>query len=151
MTDLFHELFEVASALEEAGVTALVVGGLAYSIYVEPRATEDLDFLIAPEDWPRCVEALGSKGWRDVSGEMDFRQIRMRRLTKFVGEEAVVCDFLLADGELLDELKRAQRLLWQGHPLLLAHPETIIELKRRRSSQKDRGDIEGLERFLRGE
>lgn len=149
MPDLFAELLDVAEGLRAASIEAALVGGLAYSIYVQPRATEDLDFLILPEDWERCIAALASRGWRDFSGPIDLSKIRIRRLTKFIQEDAIVCDFLLADGGLREEIAKGSRFTIGGGQVLLAPPEVIIELKRRRMSEKDRGDIEGLEKFIR--
>lgn len=148
MPDLYAELLDVAEGLRAASIEAALVGGLAYSIYVQPRATEDLDFLILPEDWEGCIAALASRGWRNFSGPIDLKKIRIRRLTKIVNEEVIVCDFLLADGELRGELGKGSRFKIGDGEIFLAQPELIVELKRRRMSEKDRGDIEGLEKFI---
>jgi hypothetical protein len=55
MLDLFIELRRVAEALDAAGIAYAVVGGLAVSIYTAPRATDDIDLLIAPQDLARAV------------------------------------------------------------------------------------------------
>jgi hypothetical protein len=147
--DLLDELRDVSSALEAAGIPCAVVGGLAYSIYVEPRATEDLDLLIRPEDWERCIDALRPLGWEALAAPMDFKSIRIRRLTKFLPDSALVCDFLLADGALAEGVTHAHRIVVKGTTLSIAPPRVIIALKQARMSEKDRGDIEGLEKFIR--
>lgn len=147
---LYEELKAIAQALEEAGIPAALVGGLAYSLYVESRATEDLDFLLMPEDWDRCVMALRPLGWRPVAQPMDFPTIRIRRLTKIVEKTLLSCDFLLADDETKAGVQHRYTFKLGNVPVHLAPPEIIIVLKKRRNSQKDLGDIEGLEKLIRG-
>ena len=47
MLDLSRELRDVAAALDAADVTYALAGGLAVSIYTAPRATQDIDLLLA--------------------------------------------------------------------------------------------------------
>lgn len=151
MRDLYAELLEVTEALERAQIPYALVGGLAYSIYVEPRATEDLDLLILPDDWEKCVEALRPHGWLDAADPMNFEKVRIRRLTKLSEEGALVCDFLLADAPYHTGITDRNRIARDGTELYLAPPEVLVKLKRARMSEKDRGDIEGLQRLIDGE
>ena len=50
MPDLHAELRRVARALDEEGVAYALVGGLAVSIHARPRATDDIDVLVAGAD-----------------------------------------------------------------------------------------------------
>jgi hypothetical protein len=43
--DLARELCGIVAALDGAGATYALAGGLAVSIYPTPRATQDIDFL----------------------------------------------------------------------------------------------------------
>ena len=45
-------------ALDAAGIAYALVGGLAVSIYATPRATEDVEVLLARGDLSRPVERL---------------------------------------------------------------------------------------------
>lgn len=148
MIDLFRELTEVVSALDQAGISYALVGGLAYSIWVESRNTEDIDLLVLPEDWPRIPSLLAPLGYHDLSGPLDLKDIRIRRLTKLPEDDVLVLDFLLADGDLADGLARRVIVEYRGHCYAVAPPDIIIRLKRGRMSAKDRSDIEGLERIL---
>ena len=58
MLDLYEELRAITAALETAQVTYALVGGLAVSIYATPRATKDIDLLLAPEDMEKLAAAL---------------------------------------------------------------------------------------------
>ncbi len=44
------DLKDLLRAFNENGVKYLVVGGYAFGVYAEPRATKDLDLLIRPDD-----------------------------------------------------------------------------------------------------
>ena len=44
------DLKDLLRAFNENGVRYLVVGGYAFGVYAEPRATKDLDLLIRPDD-----------------------------------------------------------------------------------------------------
>ncbi len=56
--NLFQELIRIITELDSAKIPYLLVGGLAYSLHVEARATEDIDLMINPDDWPRCEDVL---------------------------------------------------------------------------------------------
>ncbi len=151
MLNLFDELLRIITELDAAGIPYLLVGGLAYSLHVEVRATEDIDLLVLPEDWPRCAEILKSIGYINFSGELNFSNIRIRRLVKVVEADHLVLDFLLADGELKNAFSKSLTYQLQDNQIRLVDPRTLIELKRGRLSSKDKMDIEGLQKLLDGE
>lgn len=151
MIDLYQELMSVVDRLDCERIPYALVGGLAYTLYVEARATEDIDLLVRPQDWSRLPAALAPLGYLDVAGEMDFKNIRIRRLTKIIGTDAMVLDFLLADGGLQEGLEKAVSIALGDRAIRVAPAETIIELKKARLSAKDRNDIEGLQRYLEGQ
>jgi hypothetical protein len=148
MLDLFAELLGITETLEKQSVPYALVGGLAYSVYVEVRATEDIDLLVFPEDWDRIPGLLGPLGYRDIAGPMDFEHVRIRRLTKLEPPDALVLDFLLAGGSFRAGVERALVLTVRGRCVRVAPVEILIALKRSRMSDKDRSDIAGLEKLL---
>jgi hypothetical protein len=151
MINLIEELKAVTEALEKGGIPYALVGGLAYSIWVEARATEDIDLLILPDDWERIPPLLGPLGYQDLAGPVDLRQIRIRRLTKLEGEEVFVADFLLADTpELAEGVKQAPRIKHLDREYPVAKPGVVISMKQGRMSAKDRNDIEGLRKLIEG-
>lgn len=149
--NLLQELVAAVRTLNAGRIRYALVGGLACGIYVEPRATEDIDFLLHSEDWGSVISLLAEMGWHDLAGEMDFANIRIRRLTKIEDTDVLVMDFLLADGDYEQELANAYQLEYLGEPMRVAKPETIIRLKRGRMSDKDRIDIAALEKKLAGQ
>jgi hypothetical protein len=148
MLDLFEELTAVAEALDRAAIPYALVGGLAYSLYVEARATEDIDLLVYPDDWDKIPELLKPLGFRDRGGDINLKSVRIRRLVKIQDRDALVVDFLLADGALRDGVDRAVTLDLGKATVRVAPPETIIALKKNRLSAKDKDDIAGLEKLL---
>jgi hypothetical protein len=141
MLDLYEELVQQTKAFDQAEIPYALVGGIGFSLYVHPRATEDMDFLIYPDDWERVKLALEPLGWLSLAGPLDFKTISIRRLTKLAGEDVMVADFLLADKETIPGLQKYESLSYQGQALRLAPPEVIIALKLRRNAPKDQEDI----------
>jgi len=148
MTDLFDELSRIVAALNKEEIPYALVGGLAYSVWVEARNTEDIDLLIRPEDWPRVASVLNPMGFETLAGPMEFEKVRLRRLTKIKGEDVVVLDFILADGNLGSGLDGSVRVTYRGEEYSVSTPEVLIALKRNRMSPKDRNDIEGLQKII---
>ncbi len=151
MNDLFSELTSIVETLDEAGVAYALVGGLAYSVWVEARNTEDIDLLIRGDDWAIIPGLLAPLGFQELSGPLDLSTVRIRRLTKLAPDDVLILDFLLADGGLAEGLSRRVILEHQGHRYAVAPPDVIIGMKRGRMSAKDRNDIEGLQRLLDSE
>jgi len=151
MVDLFDELTAVVTRLDEAGIAHALIGGLAYSIWVEARNTEDIDLLVRPEDWERVAPALADLGYRAAPLPMDFKTVRIRRLSKVVDNDVLALDFVLADGDLAEGIERSVRIERLGHAYRVAPPDVLIHLKEQRLSAKDRNDIEGLRNLQGGE
>lgn len=151
MLSLYEELVAVARALATAQVPYVVVGGIAFSLHVEIRATEDLDLLIAEENWEKVQAVLLPLGYEQLAGAMDFPEIRIRRLTRIKGADVLVIDFLLADDRTRHALQGPVLIPFRGELLPLAPVEVLIDLKRRRMSPKDVSDIRGLEAKLNEE
>src|SRR5579863_9048419 len=62
MTALESALLEVTDALERVGVRYMLIGGLAVSLWGEPRSTLDVDVTIwaEPEELERTIRELCS-------------------------------------------------------------------------------------------
>lgn len=148
MIDLFEELRKVTAALDEAKISHALVGGLACSVWLEPRATVDIDLLVKSEEWERIPAVLEPLGYLALAHPKDFQSIRIRRLTKLVDGDAVMLDFLFADGDLIRGIDECARLEVEGEVHRVARPEILIQLKRGRMSDQDKIDIDGLTRLI---
>jgi hypothetical protein len=144
---LYEELRAICSALDGAGVTYALVGGLAVSIYATPRATKDIDILLAPEDLERLGVTLRPLGYEDLAAPMTFAggRITIRRFTKLSGTEFLALDVLLPrDPALQQILSRRQVAGGEANRLWIAPVDGLIELKRLRGSPQDLADIAAL-------
>jgi aminoglycoside-2''-adenylyltransferase len=145
--DLIRELRDVAAALNAAGVTYALAGGLAVSLYTAPRATQDIDFLLAAADVDRVVVALQPLGFRTAGRPMRVASGRMdiQRLIKIDGADVLPLDLLLPlDHELTGILGERAKIIWQGTTLSIVTLSGLRTLKRLRGSAQDRADLDAL-------
>lgn len=56
-------LFETIDAVERSGIPYALIGGVAGKSLGRPRVTHDIDLFVTPEDAPKILEALESKGY----------------------------------------------------------------------------------------
>ena len=151
MLDLYLDLKKVVAALEQQGIAYAICGGLAVSIHVEPRATEDLDILVLAQDLGRCEAALEPLGFSRYGDTMTFAQgrVTVQWLLEFEvgGDDQVVLDLLLVGPLVLDGVWQSrQSFEWEGMKVWVVSRQGLIALKRLRGSPQDLLDIERLER-----
>ncbi|HEX9820335.1 MAG TPA: nucleotidyltransferase family protein [Methylomirabilota bacterium] len=147
MLDLFAELRRVVEALDAAGVPYALVGGLAVSIYATPRATEDIDLLIAPDDLPKATAALQEIGFRAAGRPMRVAagRLEIQRLTRIEGADLLPLDLLTPlDPELARAVSDRTTPAIEGRRLSVIGLAGLRALKRLRGSTLDRADLEAL-------
>jgi len=144
--DLYEELRAIVDSLTTASVSYALVGGIAVSIYATPRATEDIDILISPDDAERAVDVLSRHGFRP-GRPMEVAQGRMRilRLLKFEGADLLALDLLVPSDVALARLleDRVTRDL-EGRPVVVIGVKSLRVLKRLRGSPQDLADLAAL-------
>lgn len=145
--DLYEELRRVVEALNSGGVRYALVGGLAVSIYASPRATEDIDLLVAGDDLDTAISTLQAQGFRVAGSPLDVARgrIRIHRLLKCEGPDLVPIDLLVPGdieiGRLLDE---RNVIAWEGRRTPVVSVAGLRALKKLRGSAQDRADLEAL-------
>ena len=147
MLDLAHELRAIVAALDGAGVAYALAGGLAVSIYAAPRATQDIDLLMAVPDLDRATTAVRNLGYRIAGHPMRVAGGRMdiQRLVKIDGTDLLPLDLLLPlDTELAGILATRTEVTWEGTALWVVTIPGLRSLKRLRNSAQDRADLEAL-------
>ena len=147
MLDLHAELREIVQALDAAGIAYALAGGLAVSIYALPRATEDIDILLARADLSRAVERMAPLGFRRAGAPMPVAAGRLdiQQLIKIEGTDLVPLDLLLPnDAGLAALLPGRTTMAWQDRRLSVVSLEGLRALKRLRGSAQDRADLEAL-------
>jgi hypothetical protein len=145
--DLYDELRRITAALNAARIGYALAGGLAVSIYATPRATEDVDLLIAESDVDAAVTVLNGLGFRAAGPAMDVARgrLRIQRLIKIEGADLVPVDLLIpGDPALARWLDDRTRLEYRGEPTMVVSLSGLRALKRLRGSAQDRADLEAL-------
>ena len=145
--DLYAELRRIVAALDAAGIPYALAGGLAVSIYTTPRATEDIDLLIARADRERAVEALGPVGFRPAARPMPVAggRLEIQRLTKISGADLLPLDLLLpAHPDLAALANDREHMILEDGRIWVVGLRALRTLKRLRGSALDRADLEAL-------
>lgn len=147
MLNLYEELRRVIGALDAARVPYALAGGLAVSIYAEPRATQDIDVLVAPEDLDRVTAAVSPLGYARAGSPMRAAggRLAIQRFIKIEGTDLLPLDFLLPiDPALSYVLADRVSLEVEGGALWVVGIKSLRDLKRLRGSMQDRADLEAL-------
>lgn len=154
MLDLYDELHSVARELDAAGVAYALVGGFAVSLHSRPRATDDIDMLIAESSLELAKAAIAALGYEARIPPFPVARGR-RRILRFlmtVGDEAVLVDALLArEPEHTGMLERRVRLESGSGRLWVVAREDLRALKRLRGSPQDFADLAALDEGGDGE
>ena len=113
------------SAFEREGLPFVVIGGIASAVLGRPRWTQDVDFLVRPQDAPQTLQVLEREGFATQETYPDW-------LFKGVSD-GVIIDVLFksSGGIYLDEdmLERSVVRDFAGLPLRMASAEDIIVMK----------------------
>ncbi len=147
MIDLYAELRRVVEALDRGGIAYALAGGLAVSIYTVPRATEDIDLLLAPEELERTVTALTVLGFQRAGRPMQVAggRLEIQRLIKVDGSDLLPVDLLIpVDPALAGLLNDRVSVEWEGRQISVVGLGSLRALKRLRGSAQDRADLETL-------
>jgi predicted nucleotidyltransferase len=118
-------LGDVADALEQAGIPYLVIGGIASALYGRPRASDDLDILVAKPDAERTLDALAAAGFETerTNDQWIYKAFRD-------GVRIDVIFWLKGDLYLDDEmLARARHVDVAGRSIPVIPPEDLIVVK----------------------
>ncbi|OGW39589.1 MAG: hypothetical protein A2Y97_12000 [Nitrospirae bacterium RBG_13_39_12] len=145
---LIESLKELCSFLEDQGIEYMLIGGLAVGIWGEPRATVDIDFLVAIglDDFDTLKHKL-IKSSRFVfihDKPMVFGKITFLRTTLRSNTDISV-DFLFADDEFKNRaLQRKQTVKIKEFLINISSPEDLILLKLLSGREQDMLDAEKI-------
>jgi hypothetical protein len=147
MATLLDEFKLITSSLNEAGIEYAVCGGWAMAVHGLPRATIDIDLLIAAEDLDRVWELAKQHGY-DVEGlPLHFGAIEIRRISKVDSESKrlYTLDFLLVTPPLRGIWSARQEVAWEDGVTWVVSKDGLIELKKISGRDQDIVDIKRLE------
>lgn len=145
--DLYAELRRIIGVLNRAGISYALAGGLAVAIYATPRATEDIDILLAPDQLDLAIARLELLGYRRAGSPMPVAagRLEIQRLIKIDGADLLPVDLLLpSDPELGGVLADRRHIEWEGQPIAVVSPAALRTLKLLRGSAQDLADLEAL-------
>lgn len=122
---LLAVLADAQDALAGRDIPYVLIGGIPSAVYGRPRATQDLDLFVRPEDKDRALEALAEDGFDTDKKEPEW-------LYK-AAKKDVLCDVIFrAEGDFyLDEemIARAVDATYKGEKVRLAPREDLIIMK----------------------
>ena len=149
--DFFEELKQLIMELEGRGIDYALCGGVALAIHGAPRATQDIDILLRPEDIDRLREAARARGFTLEALPMDFASgVTIQRFTKPFAGQPLMLDVLFAVGPV--ERPWATRLAaeFEGGVVRVVSREGLIALKLTSARPQDIADVQRLEELARG-
>ena len=145
---LIESLQELCSFLEDQGIDYMIIGGLAVGIWAEPRATVDIDFLVAigSDDFDTLKHKLieSSRFVFIHDKPMVFGKITFLRAT-IKSNTDISVDFLFADDEFKNRaLQRKESVKVNDFSVNISSPEDLILLKLLSGREQDRLDAEKI-------
>ena len=146
--ELLHWVAALGSALDDAGVQHALAGGLALALHGQPRATVDIDLVIAPDadTIARARDACAALGILQTRRRVvAFKRVSMVRMIvpPSAGPEPIAVDLFLAPSAL-PVLERAQRHALGKRRIAVVSPEDLVLLKLLRASDQDVVDIRSI-------
>jgi hypothetical protein len=149
--DFFQEFKNLSAALDAGGVDYAICGGVALAIHGVPRATQDIDLLLRPEDLGRFRAVVRACGFTLESLPMDFASgITIQRFTKLVADQHLMLDVLLVGGVLTSIWAGRQSAEYEGGQVRVVSREGLIALKLAAARPQDLVDVQRLQESGRG-
>ena len=145
MNELIESVVAFQNTLEKAGISSMAIGGIAVSVWGEPRLTRDIDMkvLIQRQDRARLLEILRAFTPLNENPEEAFRR---HGVAFFRDPNGIRIDVMLAD-TIFDEtaIERAGTItLSSGKTIRVCTAEDLIVYKMLSTRSKDRADVESV-------
>jgi predicted nucleotidyltransferase len=147
MTPLERAIHDVTSILESLHIGYMIVGGIANSIWGEPRATVDVDVSVAVDeaDIPRMVQQLAARFEVAVSDAVAF--VERTRVLPVDTADGVRVDLMFALMTFeIDAIRRARRVDIAGRQVNVVTPEDLVLMKILSERPRDVADAEAIVR-----
>jgi len=139
-------------ALEAASIEYALCGGLAVAVHGHPRATQDIDLLVRPEDVPQVLAIARSLGFDVPSRKMVFRagkpdENHMQRISKLdpATNELLSLDLLFVGPVHQSTWDGRIELPWRARKLRIVSRQGLATMKRFSGRPQDLADIAALE------
>ena len=150
--DLLIELQKIIEAFDDEKIDYALCGGLALAVYAKPRATLDIDIMVAPDLLDKIKQIVENLGFNIPTMPMTFKAgaVQIHRMTKIDIEsgEHLVLDLLIVTPETRLSWDSRISVDWEGGKLKVLSPKGLILLKSLRKSGQDMDDIEYLKGLI---
>lgn len=148
MLDLYEELSRLVAALEKHQIDYALCGGIAMAVHDRPRATVDIDLLIAADSLDELIEISKRLGYTIRGLDMAFANdaIEIRRVSKIDNDTGIVLslDLLLITPQIQHVWDSRVQADWEGGKLTVVSREGLIALKKLSGRPQDLADISAL-------
>ncbi len=129
MNDFQAFLTRIITALEKAGIPYLITGSVGSSLYGEPRATRDIDFIIAPTEvqLKNFISEVETDYYANLDSALEaFRNRSMFNVIE--GATGWKADLILVKNSPYEKEKFKRRLInvYQDVSIVVATPEDMI-------------------------
>jgi hypothetical protein len=146
--DLFRELTDLLTSLQDAEIDYALCGGLAMAVHGYPRATVDIDLLILAADAEAALGVAESLGYSLRAQPMSSSggDVQIRRISKVEPDtgEPIPIDFMLVTPAIAEVWNDRRKMTWEAGDLWVVSRAGMITLKELRGSKLDLADIEHL-------
>ena len=148
--NIVDELHAVTGALRAAAIPYAVCGGIAVTAHGATRTTKDIDILVERSHVAPALAAVAGIGYTIPAQPMTFdegtpRERHVQRVSKIVGRDHLVIDFLVAEAGLAGTLDGRIDVPLPGGVVTFVARETLLRMKRMAGRPIDLADIEKLE------
>lgn len=149
--DFFQELKDLVAALEARSIDYALCGGVALAIHGAPRATQDIDLLLLPEDLDQLRGVARELGFSFEASPMDFANgVTIKRFTKLIEGQPFMLDVLFVTPPVEGVWGGRLQLPFEGGTVRVVSREGLIALKLTAARPQDLVDIRRLEEVSRG-
>lgn len=135
-TQLFETIRQISGTLNELKTPWALIGGLAVSIYVEPRFTRDIDIVLAVDDDQHAERFIVAWRQRGFTIDTIIEQDAVDRLatvrTYRIGDpEGIIIDLLFASSGIEPEITQQAQIIEiiANLPIPVARPGHLFALK----------------------
>ncbi|NCC53387.1 MAG: hypothetical protein EOM20_19545 [Spartobacteria bacterium] len=148
--NLYLEFDCIIRRFDEMSIRYALCGGFAVGIYGPLRATEDIDFIIHPDDLEKAAVLLHDVGYRLKSPAWRFSNTsyELNRFMKPIPdmEDMQIVDLLVpVSDETQAILDRAEKRSYADTYIRVVKKADLITMKMARGSLQDKADIKKLE------
>jgi hypothetical protein len=150
--DLYRELADLVSLLEERRIEYALCGGIALAIHGAPRATQDIDLLVRAEGLDALRAAARDRGFTFESLPMEFSSsgITAIRFTKLIDDLPLMLDALIAEGPLSAVWQTRLTMAFEGGQIHVVSKAGLVTMKLAAGRPQDIADLKRLAELDRG-